>query len=226
MDNLQSAQTNEIDAALSKAQMEMDNAVFDKKAKVPTKDGKSYEYQYASYQSIRDAIITPLTKNGISITHQLGIYEGQRVMITKLRHSSGQWIGSMMAIPQQDKETKDGIIKESPQTLGSAITYYKRYTLAPLVAIGTEDDDDGQAAEGIRHENSIQQKSLQSKGNSITSDQVQTLRDLCKQNFERLHKICREHKITTIEDLPAKEFSFVLETLKLSKGENYAKTGS
>jgi len=55
-----------------------------------------------------------------------------------LMHSSGEWISG---------ELEMNPVKNDPQGIGSAITYARRYTLAGIAGIATEDDD-GNAASG------------------------------------------------------------------------------
>ena len=58
------------------------------------------------------------------------------MLTTLLMHSSGEFIGSYMtAKPAQ----------ENPQVLGSMLTYLRRYALASVVGV-VSDDDDGEAA--------------------------------------------------------------------------------
>ena len=58
--------------------------------------------------------------------------ENQIMLDTALLHSSGQWIsGQLLIIP----------VKDTPQGIGSALTYARRYSLSAIVGIATEDDD-------------------------------------------------------------------------------------
>ena len=56
--------------------------------------------------------------------------------MTRLMHASGQWIEGETPILNKDN---------NPQAFGSAMTYAKRYALAAIVGVAT-DDDDGQVA--------------------------------------------------------------------------------
>jgi len=56
-----------------------------------------------------------------------------------LMHSSGQYIDSKISLQAKD---------QSPQSIGSAITYARRYQLTSMLGIApAADDDDGQAAQ-------------------------------------------------------------------------------
>jgi len=53
-------------------------------------------------------------------------------------HQSGEWISGELEMTP---------VKSDPQGIGSAITYARRYTLASIAGVATEDDD-GNAASG------------------------------------------------------------------------------
>ena len=90
----------DIAAALSKAQAAMGTAKKGETAKVTTKTGGSYSYNYATMESIVDAVRQPFADNGLSFT-QLPIgTDGNEVRVeTVLLHESGQWIASTIRIP-------------------------------------------------------------------------------------------------------------------------------
>jgi hypothetical protein len=61
------------------------------------------------------------------------------VLRTLLVHSSGEWLGTDWPVGAYARLT--------PQQLGSALTYARRYSLFPLVGIaGQDEDDDGERA--------------------------------------------------------------------------------
>lgn len=68
-------------------------------------------------------------------------------VITKIYHAeSGDFVSSELDLPQIS----------DPQKVGSAITYYRRYTLASLLAIQAEDDDGNKASQGAPTNNAQQ----------------------------------------------------------------------
>lgn len=123
-----SPETNEIAAALAKAQAAMKNAVLDK-------TNPHFKNRYASLASVRDAVTPALAANGISVAQPLDIADGQAVVLTRLQHASGQWIESVCPIPP----TPD------MQKMGSAITYARRYSLSAICGIAADEDDDANA---------------------------------------------------------------------------------
>lgn len=115
----------ELARALCLAQALMGPAIKDK-------ENPFFKSSYADLASVWEACREPLTKNGLSVT-QLVRSEGAVIKLTTmLMHSSGQYISSEFCMKAE---------KETPQSLGSAITYARRYALAAIVGISSEDDD-------------------------------------------------------------------------------------
>ena len=96
--------------------------------------------KYADLASVWDAIRDPLAANGISVV-QAPRADGPKVTVeTLLVHSSGQWMKDELTMTAQ---------QASPQAIGSAITYARRYALAAMVGVAPIEDDDGNAASGV-----------------------------------------------------------------------------
>lgn len=122
---------NEIMTALSKAQGKIQYASRDK-------SNPYFKSKYADLASIWEACRSSLSDHGLAVVQTIDHKECGMVLITMLGHSSGQWIRSEMPII---------VAKNDPQTLGSAITYYRRYSLAAIVGVAPDDDDDGEKAQ-------------------------------------------------------------------------------
>lgn len=133
MSSPHSEQIGELAAALAAAQGKMTAA---------SKDATNphFKSRYATLASVWDAIRGPLSAHGLSVSQVLESAEnGVGVAVrTLLLHTSGQWIASRYVMPITDKLT--------PQAMGSAITYARRYALSAIVGIAPDDDDDGNAA--------------------------------------------------------------------------------
>ncbi len=126
---MQSEHINELAAALSKAQGEIQGAKKDCA-------NPFFKSKYADLSSIWDACREPLTKNGLSVIQTTGEISGHQYLFTLLAHSSGQWIRSQMLIV---------VAKADIQAFGSGLTYCRRYSLAMITGVCPEDDD-GNAA--------------------------------------------------------------------------------
>lgn len=129
-----SEQTNELNGALSKAQSEMKDP--DKSREV--KSG-SYNFKYADLSDVLNAARPILSKNGLSVMQVTRIDDGSVVLVTRLGHSSGQWVEC--EYPVSDSNAKH-------QTMGAAVTYARRYSLSSLIGLSSVEDTDSQGTQG------------------------------------------------------------------------------
>lgn len=128
----QSEQINELSKALSTAQSQMNFARKDS-------TNPYFKSNYADLSSVWEACREPLTSNGLAVIQTFDTdHDGNEVIVvTTLSHTSGQWVSSRLKMP---------LTKKDPQALGSAITYGRRYSLAAIVGVVADEDDDGNAA--------------------------------------------------------------------------------
>ena len=119
-------------AALAEAQGEIQGA---------KKDGQNphFRSRYATLASVWDVCRKPLSTHGLAVTQTTEVSaENVVILVTCLIHKSGGSIVSRYpVVPQQN----------TPQGYGSALTYARRYSLAAIVGVAPDDDDDGEAAE-------------------------------------------------------------------------------
>lgn len=101
------------------------------------KDGKGNWGKYATLQAVQEEILPKLEACGLAITQPLSHIDGTPAIRTTLLHESGESISEVtpLILPKND-----------PQGQGSAITYARRYSLASIVGLVIDDDDDGQKA--------------------------------------------------------------------------------
>lgn len=132
---LQSEQTDKIVAALVAAGPDIGMAKFNAENEFFKKAGKNTKY--ANLVSVLEAVKPPMAKHGIAITQTTEGRTAGFVLVTTLRHISGQWIASEYPLPQVAK----------PQELASALTYARRYSLSAIACISADEDDDGNAAQ-------------------------------------------------------------------------------
>lgn len=121
-----------IAAALLKSQKEMPNVSKDS-------DNPFFHSKYASLTAVLDVVKPVLNANGIVIIQNP--IEGKDglgclALETILLHESGESISSISVVP---------LAKGDAQAWGSALSYAKRYSLAAMTGLATEDDD-GQRA--------------------------------------------------------------------------------
>jgi hypothetical protein len=109
-------------------------------AKVKT-DKANYSYNYADLAQISRALMPILGDLGLSFTARPTLIDGRFVLAYKLLHSSGESEDGEYPLPASG----------SPQSVGSAITYARRYCLCAVTGVAPEDDDDGAAAQANYH---------------------------------------------------------------------------
>jgi len=129
---MKSENISDLATALAKAQSEMKDAVL-------SKVNPHFKNKYADLPAVREAITAPLTKNGIAVTQTMDADEnGRSYIVTTLMHTSGQWISGRTPILVE---------KTTMQALGSGITCARRYALAAICGIASDEDDDAEAAD-------------------------------------------------------------------------------
>lgn len=126
-----SEQINELAASLAKAQGTMGGALKDSA-------NPFFKSRYADLESVWTACRKALSDNGLSVVQSASETEAGVAVTTMLLHSSGQWMRDTLPLHPKDL---------SPQGIGSAITYGRRYALAAMVGV-YQTDDDGEAAHG------------------------------------------------------------------------------
>lgn len=128
-----SEQIDALAGALAKAQAIIKNAPKDNTAKAG-----AYSYNYATLAGTWEACRKALTDNGLSVAQPVET-DGPAVRVTTiLLHASGQWISETLTMVAKDS---------MPQSIGSAITYGRRYGFGAMVGVATEEDDDGATAQ-------------------------------------------------------------------------------
>lgn len=135
---IRSDQINELAAALAKAQSEMGTAA---------RDGTNPHFgnQYATLASVLAACRAPLTKYQLSLVQSPRIVSAgdERWIVeleTMLVHASGQFLSDVVAVP---------VLQLTAQSLGSCVTYLRRYSMLSFTGLApASDDDDGNAAVG------------------------------------------------------------------------------
>ena len=111
--------------ALCKAQGDMEKA--SKNSPNP-----HFKSKYANLTEVLDCVKESFTPNGLCFT-QMPSYENGVVYVeTLVIHESGEWLSSVSGSP---------ICKLTPQGVGDAITYLRRYSIAAIAGLGQEDTD-------------------------------------------------------------------------------------
>lgn len=103
------------------------------------KTNPAFRSKYVPLGVILEAIEEPLRKCDLAFTQ---IPSGLGKLTTRVVHiASGEFIeGEMEMVPMDNK----------PQTYGGLLTYMKRYALTAMLGINVDEDDDGNAASGVK----------------------------------------------------------------------------
>lgn len=121
----------ELAAALSQAQLKL--RAVPKNAVNPY-----FKSKYADLASVIESSREVLAEFGLAITQFSSPIDPPCIcLVTTLMHKSGEWISGKMILRAKS---------DSPQDMGSCITYARRYSLSAMLNIASEEDDDGNAA--------------------------------------------------------------------------------
>ena len=115
----------ELAIALNKAQSEMQKA--HKKS-----DNPYFNSTYANLSEVLTCVKEAFTNNGLSFTQMPSFSDGVAHVETMIMHTSGEWILSIAGSP---------LSKQTPQGIGDATTYLRRYSLAAVAGLAQQDDD-------------------------------------------------------------------------------------
>ena len=169
--------------------------LFEQQVKAPSKNGhvdfKSKggrtKYDYVTIDDLISSINHGIKGTGLSWQQEAKVEtQGQSSNIsvrTIVRHENGYeyvspWVTFVSSI--------------APQSIGSAITYAKRYSLSATFGINSETDDDAQQAQNSQPTSKATQTRSNSQPAMITSEQRDTAQRLIKAIAESEQKDLRE----------------------------------
>jgi hypothetical protein len=119
--------------ALSQVQAEIEPAAFDT-------SNKFLGNKYASLGAVIEAARPVLPKYSLSYSQVVESNDAGFGVTTILMHESGEWIEGSVFLPVGDERGKS-----MAQVGGSIITYLRRYSLAAIIGIYADEDDDGES---------------------------------------------------------------------------------
>jgi len=122
-------QTPALDAAL---------AAFQDEFLVVPLDGENPHFgsRYATLPTIVTKMTPVLRTHGLMFKSHTDVVDGANVLVVTLLHiESGETMLGRMRIPDVN-----------PQGIGSALTYFRRYTMLTMTGVVADGDDDGNAA--------------------------------------------------------------------------------
>lgn len=195
--------------ALAKAQGEMQ--IARKRSENPY-----FKNKYADLEEMVTASRPALSKYGLSVLQQTtNNSDGQSILHTILAHSSGQWISSEMKILPP---------KADVQTLGSYITYLKRYSYASLIGVvSSNEDDDGEIAVATERElfakgaATNDYKSKNESYETVSKDQLDELEYELKDYADIAEEVLNKMQIQSLADMPKSKFRASIERIRAIK---------
>ena len=179
-----SQEINELAAALAVAQGQMGGAI-------KGADNPFFRSKYADLGSVIAAVKEPLAENGLSYVQFPFASDGTVGVITRLMHSSGQFIEAGFSIPAP---------KNDPHTYGGLVTYCRRFSLQSILGVPAEDDD-GNAV-------------TQSAKTLINAEQVASIKALINKTNTNESKLLKVYNVSSIEQLTTDQFDNALPLLQ------------
>ena len=200
---------NELMAALAKAQGKILHA---SKCNV----NPHFRSKYADLASVWEACRSPLSENGLAVVQTISHTQSGIVLTTTLGHSSGQWIRSEMPIE---------LIKKDPQTLGSVLTYYRRYSLAAIVGVAPDEDDDAEKAQAPYRSNAQAKPTVPAKLSASQLEELEELMGECDPKFQTwvMTAAKKNHNADSLADLPVESYEGLKRSL-LANSSEYRKS--
>lgn len=96
-----------------------------------------FKSKYADLSEVMDACLSALNAQGIAVFQPASANGADVTVTTMLVHESGEYMMSALTLVA---------MPHTPQAVGSCITYGRRYGLASLVGVASEDDDGQEAS--------------------------------------------------------------------------------
>lgn len=111
-------------------------------------DGSGHKYRYATLKQLISVVRPALLEQGVIIRQgtenvvRIDEGGGSKILVVPvftdlIFADTGEVVRTKVDIP---------IVKADPQSMGSAVTYGKRYSLLAVLGLATDDDDDAAAA--------------------------------------------------------------------------------
>lgn len=213
-DPYESEATNEINAALSKAQGEFPSIHVNQ-------ENPYFKSAFSDLNNIVKSIRPALAKYGLSFTQQTKICpDGSTQLVTRIRHSSGQWIESRARIIPP---------KSDIQSYASTLSYMKRYSLASLLGVTIDSDWSDDDAETVM----VDQRATMAKGTAlnrkynpkeelgmpITKEQLEMLEYELQEYPDLTEMVLDGLKLQSLADMSQSKFPSALERIRSIKNK-------
>ena len=175
--------TKEITAALCNFLKEVPSLSTLSTARIQTKNGKGFEFDFAELGYICNVVNPVLAKNGLHIYHADEIIDGKEVLASTIYHISGE------SLPTSRKFIPKGVNQNPLYEYGSAKTYFRRYVTLGMLNLWHGVDDAGLAYE--QQENKTSETNMQYQGKQLDSALSEDER---QQWIDQLNKIFNDDR--------------------------------
>ncbi len=175
--------TKEITKALAEFMKEVPSLSTLSTAKIKTKNGSGFEFEFAELGYICSVINPVLAKNGLHIYHYDEVIDGEDILASTIFHVSGE------SLPTSRKLIPKGLNPNKLYEYGSAKTYFRRYVTLGMLNLWHGVDDAGYAYEPREENNNVNQftntthddtKSVNSESYLETKDKEKWLEEITK----------------------------------------------
>lgn len=207
-DPYESEETSKLADALSKAQGEYKRITYNR-------ENPYFKSSFADMEQIMSSVEKALAKYGLSFYQFTRLDDGATILISIIKHSSGQWISSRTRILPP---------KNDPQSYGSTLSYQKRYQAQCLLRVTVAhdlDDDDAEMA-------MVDQRQIIAKGTALNTKynpKEQTNDTITKEQLEELEYELAEYsdiaeqvldglKIQSLADMPKSKYLVSLQRIR------------
>lgn len=160
-----------------------------------------FKSQYSTLSSVWDACRKPLADNGLAVIQTSELMDAHPDLVciqTILCHTSGEWVKSRLAVKP---------VKSDPQSVGSCITYLRRYSLQAMIGIAPEDDD-GNSASG-------KNPNIE----PITDEQQTVINGIIEDKKVDLVKFLAHMKVESISQIIGSDYQKAIAVLKAARGQ-------
>ena len=188
--------TDKILPALAQAQKNYPTIGKDKTARVETKAGGSYTYDYLDLAGIMHAVRAPNADEGLFVIHLCVTEDGQLYSESRVIHAaSQQHIASRLPIDS----------RLTAQALGAQITYSQKYCTKGLLGIQADEDTD---AAGVDDEQ--RGRASQAAGEQVALNQFNAFKRSAHKVFKASGEKLKPAEMKAVLDtIAADEFNAV-----------------
>ena len=189
------------------------------------KDNPYFRSKYVPLENVVDSIVKASKDNGLSFSQFAETDDNGNICVSTLvMHKSGEWIQYPKLRMKPEKNT--------PQSLGSAITYAKRYALSAIFGITSDEDNDGNG-ESKPNQNT-KQKQNNRPVQKITivqaqeiADTVQDIANLTGKDYDSINKTVLEaFKVNILSDINSIDFKQAIQYVDNLKRKAFEKYGN